>query len=297
LIKESGISIIVDNLFGTSREYLDYILSENGIEAMSIHNYPYSAFGGVISSCNRTNLKDLAGMVVEQKAHLGLSTDIDGDRFGIIDSRGRYLCSNVIMPPLIEYLIKVRKMKGGIVKSISTTQNIRAVAEYYSREIISTPVGFKSLADKLETGDAFIAVESSNGASLNGTIKSKDGILFSLLITEMLAYYKLDMDKILESFYKRFPRLYSHEIGIQKSEHKEERYKKLLSEAPPRFVCQGKELDLKEIDYTDGIKFRFENCWLLIRESGTSDILRIYAESDSIRTTRALIKMGHSFLE
>jgi phosphoglucomutase len=296
LIKRSNIKVIVDNLYGTSREYLDYILNKNGIEAVSIHNFPYSTFGGVISYCDQESLKDLSRLVVEQQANLGLATDIDGDRFGLVDSQGRFLDSNTVMPPLIEYLIKVRKMKGGIVKSISTTNNIRSVAEYYSRKIYSTPVGFKYLANILDSKDTFIAVESSNGASLQGDIKIKDGILFSLLVTEMLAYYQLEIKRILKDFYLRFPRLYSHEIAIKKNERVESRYNRLLA---------GREWDAefnqdilsKKIDYTDGIKFRCPDCWLLIRESGTSNVIRLYAESTSLKQTRKLIKMGRSLIE
>jgi len=295
LIKDSGIKVVVDNLYGTSREYLDYMLNENGIDMISIHNFPYSAFGGVISSCSKENLTDLAKLVVEKKADLGLATDIDGDRFGIVDSRGRFLDSNTIMPPLIEYLITVRRMQGGIVKSISTTTNVRWVAERYSRKVYSTPVGFKYLADVLTSKKAFIAVESSNGASLNGVMKIKDGILFSLLITEMLAYYKLEIQSVLKDFYLRFPKLYSHEIALNKNERTEERYKELLSRENPGF--DFKHLKLKKIDYTDGIKFRFDDSWLLIRKSGTNNVIRLYAESATLKGTKELIKLGRSFIE
>jgi phosphoglucomutase len=293
LIKESGIKVFVDNLYGTSREYLDFILTENGIDAVSIHNFPYSAFGGVISSCGRETLRDLSKLVVQQGADIGLATDIDGDRFGIVDSKGRFLDSNIIMPPLIEYLINVRKMEGGIVKSISTTNNIRRVAEHYSRVVYSTPVGFKFLADILTSKKTFIAVESSNGASLNTSVKIKDGILFCLLFTEMLAYYRLKMDKILKDFYLRFPKLYSSEIAINKNARTRNRFNDLLD----RKTFDFKNQKLKKVDYIDGIKFRFQDAWLLIRESGTSNVIRIYAESTNLPDTRDLIKVGRSFIE
>jgi len=295
LIKRSGIKVVVDNLYGTSREYLDYILNEHEVDILSMHNFPYATFGGVISSCDKDSLSDLSKLVVQQQAHLGLATDIDGDRFGIIDSRGRFLCSNTVMPPLIEYLITVRKMAGGIVKSISTTNNIRKVAEYYGRKIYSTPVGFKYLANELDSKDTFIAVESTNGASLNGEIKIKDGILFSLLITEMLAYYQLEMEKVLKDFYLRFPRLYSDEISIKKSERTGSRYEELISRR--NFAGDFKDWHLKKVEYIDGIKFRFDDSWLLIRTSGTSEVIRLYAESTGLKRTKALIKKGRSFIE
>ena len=295
LIKRSGIKVVVDNLYGTSREYLDHILNDHDVDMISIHNFPYSAFGGVVSSCDSENLKDLSKLVVQQKADIGLATDIDGDRFGIVDSKGRFLDSNMIMPPLIEYLIQVRKMEGGIVKSISTTNNIGKVAEYYLRKVYTTPVGFKFLADTMQFRKVFVAVESSNGASLNDRVKSKDGILFSLLITEMLAYYKLDMENIIQDFYLRFPHLYSREISIRKNSAVQSRFQILLQQDSVDFSPH--HLELKSIDRTGGIKFVFDDSWLLIRESGTNPVIRLYAESPSLKETKRLLKMGRSFLE
>jgi len=293
LIKDSGIVIVVDNLYGASREYLDYVLDKNNIDIMSIHNFPYSSVGAVIPSCNSENLRELSQLVCKKKADIGLATDIDGDRFGIVDSKGKFIDANIIMPPLIEYLITVRKMSGGIVKSISTTNNIKKVADYYLRKVYSTPVGFKYLADMLSKRKAFIAVESTNGASLNNTITIKDGILFNLLVTEMLAYYKLDMEKVLGNFYLKFPKLYNKEIAINKNKFIEDSYGKLLG----RKQFNLENFDLQQINYVDGIKFISKDSWLLLRESGTNNVIRIYAESPKLKITKDLIKMGRRLLE
>jgi phosphoglucomutase len=295
LIRESNLKIVVDNLYGTSRDYLDYILNENDIEMVSIHNFPYSSFGGVISSWVSDNLKDLSKLVVQQHSDIGLATDIDGDRFAIVDSSGRYLPSNIIMPPLIEYLIKVRDMEGGIVKSITTTRNIKKVADYYLRKVYTTPVGFKYLADAMYSRRVFIAVESSNGASLHGRVRVKDGILFSLLVTEMLAWYKQEMKKILNDFYQRFPRLYSRDVTVKLDDEMEEKYYKLLKKKS--FDFSAYSLDLEDCDYTDGIKFEFDDSWLLIRKSGTKPVIRIYSEAQGLKQAQNLIKVGRSLID
>lgn len=295
LIKDSGIKIIVDTLYGTSREYLDYVLTKNDIDIQTVHNFPNSPLEGVISSCDKESLKELSGLVIENGADIGIATDIDGDRFGIIDSRGRFMSSNLIMPPLIEYLITVRKMAGGIVKSISATDNIRRVAKYYGREVFTTPVGFKYLADVLSEKKAFIAVESSNGASLNSTVNVKDGILFSLLITEMLAYYKKDMSEILEDFFSRFPKLHNIEVAFHKNKTREKNYRKLINRQKEKYDFD--HFKLLDIDYSDGVKFRFADSWLLIRASGTSESMRIYTEANVLRKARELIKVGRGLIE
>lgn len=295
LIKDSGLKIIVDNLHGTSRGYLDYVLAKNDIDIQTIHNFPNSPFEGVISSCDKESLKELAKMVVENKADIGLATDIDGDRFGIIDSQGRFLDANFIMPPLIEYLITVRKMAGGVVKSVSATDNIRNVAEHYGREVYTTPVGFKYLADVLSARKAFIAVESSNGASINNTINVKDGILFDLLVTEMLAYYKKNVEQLTGDFYRRFPKLYNIEVAFPKNKIREKNYKELLSKHKEKYNFDNSKLC--SIDCLDGIKLKFDDSWLLVRASGTSETIRLYSEARVLKKARDLIKLGRGLIE
>jgi phosphoglucomutase len=285
--------IAVDNLYGSSREYLDYVLSKNEIEIDSIHNFPYSSFGAVIPSCSPENLRELSQLVEEKNANIGLATDIDGDRFGIVDAKGRYINANMIIPPLIEYLITVRKMEGSIVKSISTTEYIQRVADYYCRSVYTTPVGFKYVADMLSKRKTFIGVESTNGASLNKRITIKDGILFNLLVTEMLAYYKLDIDNILQNFSQKFSKLYDREISMSANSSRRKKYSDLIKYR--RFKVN--DFKPKEIVLDDGIKFILKDSWLLLRESGTNELIRIYAESPLRQRTVDLIKIGRQLIE
>ena len=103
------------------------------------------------------------------------------------------------------------------------------------------------------------------------------------------------MDKILEDFYFRFPHLYSREISIRKNPRIEKDYRKLIKKKD--FDFSPFQFKLKDIDYVDGIRFNFNDSWLLIRESGTHPVFRIYAESGSLKQTKKLIKVGRSFIE
>ncbi|RQW03589.1 hypothetical protein EH223_09360 [candidate division KSB1 bacterium] len=293
IIKRARLKIIVDNLYGTSRDYLDRLLSDTGIEITAIHNYSDSYFGAFIPSCNKNNLRELSRLVVSRGAHIGLATDINSIRFGVVDSRGRFIDASLIMAPLIEYLITVRKMTGSIVKSVSSTDQISRVADYYQRKVHETPVGFKFMADMLASRGAFIGVEGTNGAALNRIVPSKDGILFGLLITEMMAYYQQSLPVLLSKFNKRFPPLFVHETQVVKTPVRRKKYQEVLQKKS--FVFPG--LELLKIKYIDGIKFIYKNSWLLIRESGTIGVIRISAESPSSRQTQQLMQIGRKLLE
>jgi len=292
-IKRANLKIIVDNLYGTSRDYLDRLLSDYGIEIMAIHNYSDSYFGGLIPSCNKNDLRELARLVVSKGADIGLATDIHSNRFGVIDCRGRFIDANLIMPPLIEYLITVQKMSGNIIKSISSTDQITSVADRYQRKVHETPVGFKFLADMLASRNAFIGVESTNGAALNSITPCMDGILFSLLLCEMLAHSQQSLPLLLSKFAKRFPPLFNREIKIDKNISRQEKFLSILQEKNFTFPS----LDLLKIKYIDGIKFIFKDSWLLLRESGTNSVIRISAESPSLKQTQQLLQTGRELLE
>jgi len=293
-IRRSGIHLIVDNLYGTSRDYLDKILADHQIPVFTIHNYSDSHFGGLLPSCSQDNLSELARLVVEKKADAGLATDIDGDRFGIIDNRGRFVDSNTILPPLLEYLITIRKMQGDIVKSITTTNQIARVAAHYLRNVYETPVGFKYVADMLISRKAFIGVESTNGAALKGICPMKDGILFNLLIAEMMAHYRSPVHEIMAAFYSRFPRMFQSEARIAATPVHLEAYGRVIEKKNLAFP--GKKI--QKVQKLDGIKVVFsDHSWLVIRESGTTPGIRLYAEAAKAAEAKRLVNLGRKLLE
>ncbi|MBN1196852.1 MAG: hypothetical protein JXA62_05555 [Candidatus Aminicenantes bacterium] len=292
VIRKARFKIVVDNLFGASREFLDELFLSNGVAVDCIHSYPYAAHGQVIPYCSGKTLKDLSRMVQETRAQVGLATDIDGDRFGIIDSRGRFVDANHVIPLLIDYLVKVRGMRGGVVKSISSTRNIAHVAQYHGCKVYHTPVGFKYISDMMGKRDAFIGVESTNGAALRGRAIIKDGILFNLLIVEMMAREGKDLGQLAGDFNRRFPVLFAHEISLGATAARKERLLEL--EENPDGVDPGFSPGKLQLD--DGVKWIGPDEWLLIRPSGTRKVMRIYAESTSRRKTRELIRQGRRIL-
>jgi phosphoglucomutase len=292
LIRQADLSVMVDNLYGASRDYLDRILEENGVTVRSLHGFPYSSFGEVVPYCTARNLGELSREVVRQSAHVGLATDIDGDRFGIVDNHGAFLPADQVMPVLIEYLIRVRALGGGVVKSIATTDLVDRVCEAYQRPLWVTPVGFKHVAEMMSLRKAFLGVESTNGAALNHGPIIKDGILFSLLFTEMLAHYRTDFKTISADFYRRFPRLVQKEVSLKVTAGRLSRLGRLKDPGELERLGAG----ARKVLFTDGVKLFFDRAWLLLRLSGTHGVLRIYAEAASGREASRLVALGRSLL-
>ncbi|MCP2605699.1 phosphoglucomutase/phosphomannomutase family protein [Candidatus Aminicenantes bacterium AC-335-O07] len=290
LIRKSGIKIAVDPLYGASREYLDEILEENGCLVKEIHGYIDPCFGGIVPSCTEENLVELKNLVREYKFNLGIATDADGDRFGIIDEGGVFISPNHIIALLLEYLIERKSWRGDVVRSVATTHLIDRIAENYGLKVHETPVGFKYIADYfIKRKNIILGGEESACLTIKGHLPNKDGILVGLLVAEMIAYRKKSLRAQLEDLFSKYGRRFNSHRNFKITPHTKESLEKLIDNPPPNLNGR-KVVSIKKID---GIKLILENGdWCLLRFSGTEPIIRCYAESDSEQKVEEIIKLG-----
>jgi len=146
LLKKNTPKIVVDPLYGSSREYIDKFFINNEIFVETIHNFRDPYFGGTLPIINKKNLKELSNKVKNSESDAGIAIDLDGDRFGVLDEKGRYIHPNIIIPMILEYLIESRGTKGKIAKSIASSTLIDRIAKKYDLEVIETPVGAKHIS-------------------------------------------------------------------------------------------------------------------------------------------------------
>ena len=160
-IRSSKIKLIVDPLFGSAREYLDHILLENEVSVDVIHNTRDPYFGGYAPDCTSENLSRMRDIMRRTGADLGLSTDGDGDRFGILDQGARMSDSSIALAVILDYLARRRDLKGGVGYTVATSGLINAVARHHGLELIETAVGFKNFGPLLVNGTLEYAGEES----------------------------------------------------------------------------------------------------------------------------------------
>lgn len=260
-IKKSKVKIAIDCMYGTARGYLDCILEG----ARVLHNTVNPCFGGSSPEPSEERLKELRDV----KAYLGLATDGDADRFGVIDRDGGYIPPNYILPLIFEHLLKTRKHKGGIVRSQPTTHLLDIIAKKFDREVYEVPVGFKYVGTTLVEKDAIMGCEESGGMTIFGHVPEKDGILACLLVAEIVAYNKKSLKELLKVMWKRYGRFYNKRIDIR-----------LEPEDKDKILDRIKDAPLKR--FSDG-------SWYMIRPSGTEPLVRCYVESPSMKKIPALI--------
>jgi len=289
LIRDSKIKVAVDSLYGTSREYLDEILEENQIPVEEIHGYIDPYFGGIAPSCTEENLEELKKLVKDKKCDLGIATDADGDRFGIVDHHGNVIIHNIILSLLLHYVVSHKGWRGGVARSVATTHLVDRIARKYNLPLHKTPVGFKFLAELFLKKEIIFGGEESACIAIKDHLPEKDGIFAGLLVTEMIAASGKGLSQLIKDLFKEYGERADEQRNIPLTPEREKKLKRLIKN-PPSQLNGRKVLSLEKID---GVKLDFsDDDWLLLRFSGTEPLIRCYAESSSKKEARSLIRSG-----
>ena len=287
-------TIAVNPLYGTARGYLEKPLIEQkvGFRIINAHRDPY--FGGFAPEPAEKNIRDFIGLVKGDPAiKLGIATDGDADRFGIIDEDGSYIEPNYIIALLLDYLVRVRGMKGGVARSVATSHLVDAVAAKHGIEVFETPVGFKYIGDLISQDRIIIGGEESAGLSIKGHVPEKDGILACFLVAEMVAREGMSVRALLERLYGQVGKYVTKRDNLTLSPELEAAFPAKIKETPGAFAG----VKVKEVVTLDGNKFILDDgSWLLFRKSGTEPVVRLYGEAASDEHLQAIMLAGREFI-
>lgn len=298
LIKSKNLKIIIDNMYGPGKGYIENILEDTDTQIIILHTEHNPLFGGIIPEPISENLQETKFMVMKEKADLGVVTDGDADRFGLIDRGGKYISHNEALALLLYHLYENKKLKGDIARSIATTHLLDRIAEYYGFKTFETPVGFKYIAEIMKNHDTILmGGEESGGFTLKEHILEKDGILADVLLIELYSYEnKKSFSEMIEEIKQKFGYLYNKRFNIYISREKKGELMQYIKENNPSH-SESKEPIKKEI-INDGVRFTFpDESWTFIRPSGTEDIIRLYIEAKSEEDIGSIYEYMNNFLK
>ncbi len=292
-IAAAGGKYAYDPLWGTGRGYLDEILRGFGLEVETIHDWRDVTFGGQAPEPGEEHLDELREKITSKNLTLGLATDGDGDRFGILDGNGKFITPNELIPLLSDYLAESRGWTEGLARSVATTQLVDRVAENRGLKLYETPVGFKYIGELINEDKIILGGEESAGLSIKGHYPEKDGIIACLLAAEAVAVRGKSLTAQLEELYSRVGKLESGRIGVKLTDEVAKQLKEKLSQEPSEI--DGKKIE--KINRLDGVKFIFaDGSWMLMRPSGTEPLVRIYAEAENLQDLEVLLEQGRHYL-
>ena len=293
VIARAGGSYAFDPLWGTGRGYLDEILRQHGLQVETIHDWRDVLFGGRSPEPEESHLAELRDVVLTKGCVLGLATDGDADRFGVIDANGAFITPNQLIALLFDYLVESRNWSGGAARSVATSHLVDRVAEARGLPLYETPVGFKYIGELINEDKIVIGGEESAGLSIKGHYPEKDGILACLLAAEAVAARGKSLTEQLQELYARVGKLEAARIGLRLTPELMEKLATRLKEDPKEIGGRA----VKQTNRLDGVKFIFaDGSWLLMRPSGTEPVVRIYAESESAKDLEVLLEQGRKYL-
>jgi phosphomannomutase len=264
------------------------------VDVKIIHNFRDPYFGGFSPESSEKNLGELRRIVTDEKYDLGLATDGDADRFGIIDERNRFVSPNTILALLSVYLKRYRQIPGGLARSVATTHQIDAIARKLGVPVYETPVGFKYIGELILADKIALGGEESAGMSMYRHLPEKDGILACLLVAEMVASTGKKIGQLIEETSEEFGHFYSKRIDMKLTPQLKETLAQKLTNPP-------KELNgftVRDVNTTDGVKLILDdNKWILFRLSGTEPVARVYAEACTPKDLKHVLDAGRKFVQ
>jgi len=294
LIKKAKLKILANPLYGTARGYLDRLLKEAGCKVTVINDHIDPYFGNFPPEPSEEDIPDMIEQMKKKDFDLGLATDGDADRFGILGPGGHFYQPNQILGMLLNYLKETRDWKGGVARSVATTHLIDAVARHHKIEVFETPVGFKFIGDLISQDKIILGGEESAGLTIKGHVPEKDGIVACLLVAEMVAHFRKPLDEILSGLYKKVGTYLTRRLNFRLSPEEKAKAIEKLQKTPENIAGMKIVKTIK----IDGTKYLLEDdCWVLMRISGTEPVVRYYAEAHDQKTLDKLCEFGKSFLK
>lgn len=289
ILKNAGLNVIYDPMYGTGVTSVLTLLVDIRSNFKMIHDRIDPLFGGRVPAPSKETLWRISSMMREGDFDIGLATDGDADRIAVIDNEGKYIHPNEILSILYYYFLEYKKKIGAVVRNVSTTHLLDAIAAHYGQKCIEKPVGFKYIAEGLLESDAIIGGESSGGITIRDHLLEKDGILSAGLILEMMASTGKTLKEIRQELVDKFGEFHYVEDNMNYMEGKKQRILDFLAYnfQPQEIAGQA----IKEINQMDGVKLIFENGdWLGIRFSGTEPLIRFMAESAEEQVANELVQ-------
>ena len=295
-IKNAQLRVALDPMYGVSETCLSIILMTCRCDVSIIHSRHDTLFGGKLPAPNEDTMGPLSAVVLDRyRCDLGIATDGDADRLGVIDDLGRFVHPNKLLVLLYYYLVKYRGWQGPCVRNNSTTHLLDKVAEGLGQKCYEVPVGFKYVSAKMTETGAIIGAESSGGLAVKGHISGKDGIYAAALLVEMLAKTGKKLSELYQEILDTYGELSYKEADFTMTPQRKAELQSLLFE---KLACPDFDREIDHISREDGVKTYFKDgSWVICRFSGTEPLLRMAAEASDASVAQGYIDRWKAFLQ
>ena len=299
-LKKMNLHIFVDSMHGSAANCLSQIFEGYDSKIFTEIRADYDPlFGGNPPEPLLKYLDNLTETLTKTSKNgiktLGIIFDGDGDRIAVIDEKGRFCSTQVLLPFFISYLGEKNKNLYPVLKTVSGSDIISNIAKNQNREVFELPVGFKYIAKKMIKEKIFIGGEESGGVGFGDFMPERDALYAAMIllngIAEKSKYLYETLDQIQENFGPSFYRRIDVKFPNQSEKEILEKY---IKNNIPSKICG---YSIKSVSNIDGIKLRMDNnFWLLFRFSGTEPLLRLYCEAKSENDLNEVLEWSQKYI-
>ncbi|MEB3312705.1 MAG: phosphoglucomutase/phosphomannomutase family protein [Cyanobacteriota bacterium] len=299
-ISTGQLTVFADVMHGAAAGGLPRLLGEESIH--ELHRSADPLFGGNPPEPLPQYLEEVMQRVriyqpPQAGVKVGLVFDGDSDRIAAVDGDGEFLSSQVLIPILIDHLNARRGYSGEVVKTISGSNLIPAVANLYGLGLHQTPVGYKYIADRMQVAQVLLGGEESGGIGYGHHIPERDALLSALYVLEAVVMSGLDLSAYYRSLQEKtgYQSAYDRIDLPLASMAVQAKLLDQLAQQPPTQIANKA---VKACLAIDGYKFTLaDESWLLIRFSGTEPVLRLYSEAQTLEEVQKHLHWARDWAE
>lgn len=287
LIRASGMKFIIDPMYGAASGLIARLFDAHHIFFREIHSEHNPLFPGLNPEPIEPHVSELRKALAAGGYAAGLATDGDADRLGAVDQQTGFIDSHKIFCILLRHLTEDLGRKGEVVRTFSTTTMVDKIARKHRLPLHVTPIGFKYVCELMLARDVLIGGEESGGIGVAGHLPERDGILNSLLLAEVMAEKGKTLGDLVDELNREYGPHYYGRVDLEIDRPAIERTLSLVRE---RRIGSIAGRPVTSVDDLDGYKMLFgDSAWLLVRASGTENMLRLYAEAPSRSDVTAML--------
>lgn len=289
-LRSTGVHVVFDAMHATGAGVLARLLDGGATRVVELRGERNPIFPGMAApEPIARNLAPLMETVVNTGAEVGLATDGDADRLGVVDEKGHFVDQHQTYALLCLYLLEYRGMRAPLVRSLTSTRMIDKLGEQYGVPVYETAVGFKYLGPKMIESGAMAAGEESGGYAIAEHLPERDGCFTGLLMLDLLARSGKTMSGLVQELYARVGQHYYDRIDVQVAPDQREAAIARVAAARPDALGGRRVL---QQDSIDGFRFELDGGWMLVRPSGTEPLLRIYTEMTDPSWVKPVLEAG-----
>ena len=294
-ISTSKLKIVVDSMHGCGGYILEDLLRGTSCTVQTIRGNPDPLFGGINPEPMMPQLEPLGEAVIKSGADVGLATDGDADRLGIVDETGHYLNTLQTLSLLLLHAYRNRGWRGAVARTYSQSLLVPRIASKFDLQLYELPIGFKNIGELMLEKEILIGGEESGGIGLSRHLPERDGIFINLLFLDLLAATGKSCTQLVREMWDEFGEFHYDRRDLHIPIQSGQAVVDKLKTAPPDSFG-GRPVE--EVGKLDGAKvFLKRDSWILFRQSGTEPLLRVYCEAPTEESVNEIMTAGLKFVE